>query len=152
MPAEAPAPIAEAPPEPVAAPAAPTQEPDLVLDLFEPTPETLDAQHAERLLRQRLEEALTLTFALTRCGLIDQTEYTANYNAFIRYAHSSGLAADLTSAEAEIRRIAESSGASYSLIYSRVPCTSPSLVTTRDTLRQWRDQAERSSSESSSTP
>lgn len=139
--------------DPVAAstaPSAPT--PDLVLDLFEPTPESLDAQQANALLSDQIEQALTVTFLITRCGLIAQQEYSDIYNALIRFALASGLSPDLDHAARDVRRLADAAGASYALVYSRIACTDPSLPPLVASIRQWRDQSARTVSDSSSNP
>jgi hypothetical protein len=139
------------PPAPIPEPAAPasaqpvTAQPELILELFEPTPESLDAQHRNRKLRGRIEEALVATFVLTRCGYFNTAEYNATYNAFIRYAVQVGLAPDSASAATEIRQLAESAGASYSLVYSRLPCADASLAPMAQSLRQWQVQPPTSS-------
>lgn len=145
--------IPEPTPAPIAnAPAKPIPQPDLILDLFEPTPDMLDAQQAASGTRNQIEHALTVTFLLTRCNYFSQQEYSDTYNALIRFAQESGLAANPNAAALEIRNLATSAGASYSLVYSRVPCDTASLTGVASQLRQWRDQSSRIVSKSSSTP
>jgi len=141
-------------PEPaaVATPSPPTAEPDLILDLFEPTPASLDAQQQATILRNQIEHALVVTFLLTRCTYVSQQEYSDTYNAIIQYAARSGLSPDIASAAAEVHRLSSSAGASYSLVYSRVPCTDPSLPPSLASLRQWRDQSARTVKPSSTIP
>lgn len=149
----APAPAVPPPAEPVSEPAtAPVPEPDLVLDLFEPTPASLDAQQQATKRRNQLEEALAVTFLLTRCKLMDQQEYSDTYNALIRYAHRAGLGTDLVETAALMQPIASAAGATYALVYSRVPCTAPSLPPALATLRHWRAQAAATVSDNSITP
>ena len=143
-PPPAPAPIAAAPPElpaprPVVAPA-PAARPDLVLDLFEPDSASLSAQQSDSALRGQIEHALTVSFVLTKCRLITQDEYSGTYNDLITYAASRHMAPDLPGAAVRVREIAKSAGASYSLVYSRVPCTDASLPPLAASLRDWRNQ------------
>ena len=147
-----PIPEAAAAPEPSAPQPTPAPEPDLVLELFEPTPESLNAQQSASRLRNQLEQALVATFLLTRCNYLSQQEYSDTYNSFIRYAVESGLSPDYHSAATELRRIASSAGASYSLVYSRLSCDDASLPPAAASVRAWRDQSARTVSDSSSTP
>lgn len=144
-----------APPIPQPAPtiaAGPAPQPDLILDLFEPTPDALDTQQKQARLQSQIEHALVVTFLLTRCNYLDAEEYSDTYNVLIRYAERSGLAPDINSAAAVIHRIAGSASASYSLVYSRVPCDSASLPPLAASLIAWRDQSSRTVNDSSSTP
>ena len=132
---------------------APAAKPDLVLDLFEPDAESLTAQHSEAALSSQIEHALVVSFVLTRCHLISQQEYADSYNALITYAASSHLAPDLPSAAVRVHEIAKSAGASYALVYSRVPCTDKSLPPLVASLRQWQHQSSsRTVIDNSSTP
>lgn len=136
---DAPAPQPAPPiPEPTAAAKAlPPVEVDLILDLFEPTPESLDAQHSAQALRGQIEQALVATFLLTKCHYFSQQEYADTYNALIRYALRSQLSPDIATAANDVRALASSAGASYSLIYSRVPCSDASLAPLAESLRKW---------------
>lgn len=145
--------VPEPAPAPTPAPAAtPAPAVDLVLDLFEPTPDQLHAQHSAHTVHNQVEHALVVSFLLTRCGLISEQEYSDTYNALIRYLVARDIAPDITTAARETRRLAQSAGASYALVYSRVPCTDPSLPPLVSSLTQWRDQSTRTVSDSSSTP
>lgn len=131
-----------------------TAKPDLVLDLFAPTPAALDAQHRTTLLRTQLEQALSITFLLTHCQYLSEAEYGAFYNRFAQFAVKSGLSTDFAAAEQDLRSLADAAGASYALVYSRVPCDDPSLAQTLASLRQWEAQADAVATvnDSSSTP
>jgi hypothetical protein len=118
------------------APATPPT-PDFVLDLFEPTPSTLDAQQAETAITGRIEHTLTVLFLLTSCHLITQQHYADSYNNLVRYALEAKLAPTAEAAEQRLRQIGSSAGASYSLIYSRVPCDDPSLPPLVAQLNAW---------------
>lgn len=147
-----PAPVT-AQPEP-APPETPTQPatPDLVLDLFAPSPDTLDAQQRTTQLRNQIEEALAISMLLTRCNLLSTTDYADTYNALIHYAVASGLSSDYNAASVELAPLAASAGASYALVYSRVPCTDASLPAALASLRHWQAQSARAITESSITP
>ncbi len=146
------------PPEPpVAVTAAsatpPQQKPDLVLDLFEPDSSSLSAQQGDSAASSQIEHALVVSFVLTRCHLITQQEYSATYNDLITFALRRHMAADIASAADRVHAIAKSAGASYALVYSRVPCSDKSLPPLVVTLRQWLDQSSsRTTMDNSSTP
>lgn len=136
-----PAPAAVAPASSNASPpAAPTPDPgkaQLILELFNPGDEALTRQLSRSALEQQIEHALTTSFVLRQCRLIGQNDYRDSFRALILYAQQSKLAADSASAETEVRRIAESSSASYALVYSRTRCDDPQLTPLADQLHRW---------------
>lgn len=120
-----------------------TPEPDLVLDLFDPSPQSLATQQNAAAISGQIEKALSVTFLLTSCELLSKQEYRRLYNAMITYAERTGLAPDAASAATRVRTIASAAGASYSLLYSRIPCADPSLPPLADTLITWRKSMNR---------
>ncbi len=126
--------------------------PDLILDLFAPTPARLDAQQRGAAITQRIEEVLAVTFLLSRCGFMSDAEYQATYQALVQYAYSAELAPSLEAAVIAVRPIADSAAASYRMVYGRVPCTDPSLPPIIDQLSAWRTQSARMVRDSSSNP
>ena len=111
--------------------------PETVLELFNPSDQSLTHQLNKTNLSQQIEQALTISFILTKCGTLSSTEYRDTFRALILYAQQMHLADDEVMAEKLVRHISESSGASYSLIYSRLSCSSPQLPALADQLRNW---------------
>lgn len=136
-----PAPVVEeAAPEPVAPPPPPLTDADVILDLFNPSAETADAQRTQSRVTQQLEEALTVSFVLRKCERITQQEYSDTYRALIFYAQRMNMAPTLAESEALMQNIGNASSASYALIYSRTPCDAPELAHVTRQLAQWRAQ------------
>ncbi|MFM9889774.1 MAG: hypothetical protein ACKVOE_03885 [Rickettsiales bacterium] len=134
-----------APPQPVAAhvqAAAPTPAPDpakaqLILELFNPSDQSLTQQLTTTAIEQQIEHALTTSFVLSKCGIINRDAYRDSFRALILYAERTHLAPDAPGAERLVRRISESSATSYALVYSRTECTSPTLPALADQLHRW---------------
>ena len=80
---------------------------------------------------------MTITFVLARCQVISQTDYGDIFRALVMYAEATKFAPDAASAEAKVRAIASSSSASYSLVYSRVPCSDAKLPELANTVTKW---------------
>jgi hypothetical protein len=118
-------------------PEEPTNTDRLVLELFNPSDQSLTHQLNKTNLSQQIEQALTISFILTKCGTLSQSQYRDTFRALILYAEQTHLANNAANAEIIVRRISESSGASYSLIYSRLSCTSPQLPALANQLRDW---------------
>ena len=108
-----------------------------ILELFNPSDQSLTQQLSETGLRQNIEQILTTSFVLTRCGHITEDDYRNSFLALIAYAQATKLSNDAASAEAVVRQIAESAGASYSLIYSRTKCDHPQLPGLAQQLLIW---------------
>lgn len=134
-----PPPVPEPAPQPIAV-ATPEEAPpaDLVLDLFSPTDGMLAAQIAESTLTRQIDEAITINFLLRRCEFLSARDYADTYRALVAYAYKAGLAPSMAEAEQRVRGISETASASYSLIYSRTPCTDPQLPAAHAQLRSWR--------------
>ncbi len=118
-------------------PEEPTHPDRLVLELFNPSDQSLTHQLNKTNLSQQIEQALTISFILTKCGILSESQYRDTFRALILYAEQTHLAKNTADAEIIVRRISESSGASYSLIYSRLSCTSPQLPALAKQLRDW---------------
>ena len=58
----------------------------MVLDLFNPTQDSLTAQINASALKSRIEDGLTLNFLLRRCALLTTDEYGDTYRALETYA------------------------------------------------------------------
>ena len=138
------------PPAPVIAPqpAVPVEKPlppappnasnsTVILELFSPSDQALTHQITETTLSEQIEQTLTMSFVLVQCQMVSQDDYRDIFRALILYAERVKLAADATSAEALVRQIAESSGASYSLIYSRTACSDPQLPPLAKQIVEW---------------
>lgn len=126
-------------PAPVPAPATPVEptvtrpQADLILDLFEPTATPQSAADLSR----KIEQALVVTYLLKQCAFLNETEYTAAYNAFIRYAVATQLTPSYPEAVTRVRTLADSANATYAFVYGRVPCTDRSLPQLKDQLQGW---------------
>lgn len=132
---------AEAPkPEPVppAPPSASTSQ--TILELFSPSDESLTHQRTETSLNGQIEQALTLTFVLTKCSLYSMDDYREVFRALVLYTQRTHLAPDAASADAYVRRIAESSQTSYALVYSRTLCDDKHLPGIATDIHEWTQQ------------
>jgi len=109
----------------------------IILELFNPSDQILDAQRAATSSTQQIEQTLTVTYVLTKCGLISNDDYRDTYRALVMYAEQAKLAPDMASADAKVREIAQSANASYALIYSRTSCTDQQLPTLAKQLTEW---------------
>lgn len=112
---------------------------EIILDLFSPSDASLARQHTESTYSQQIEETMAVTFVLARCLAISQDDYSAIFRALILYAERVKLAPDAQTAEARVREIAESSSASYSLIYSRMSCEDPNIAPLAREIVLWAD-------------
>lgn len=108
-----------------------------ILELFNPSDQMLTGQLNETAISQQIEQILTSSFVLTACKLMTGDDYRDSYRASILYAQRSKLAKDSASAEAKVRLIAKSAGASYSLVYSRTKCNDPKLPENARQLLEW---------------
>lgn len=109
----------------------------VILELFNPSDESLTHQRTETTYSQQIEQTLTMTYVLTKCLLISQDDYTNIFRALILYAERVKLAPDATWAESRVREIAQSANASYALIYSRTSCTDAQLQPLAKDILQW---------------
>ncbi len=137
------------PPVPVAVPVQPTppavpapsqatlDKSTEVLELFNPSEQSLTHQLNESQLSQQIEQVMTTSYVLAHCNLMDNDEYRDNFRALIVFAQHSGLAPDAVTAEAKVRQLAESAGVSYSLLYSRTNCGDPQLATIYRQMLNW---------------
>jgi len=124
-----PAPQAQVPPE--------ATNDQLVLELFNPSELSLTHQITKASLTQQIEQAITVSFVLSKCGLISADQYRDSFRALVLYAQQSHLADDAPRAEAMVRQIAKSAGAGYSLVYSRLSCSHPQLPQLAKQLVDW---------------
>jgi hypothetical protein len=112
----------------------------IILELFNPSDESLTHQQNETSYSQQIEQTLTVTFVLTKCQALSQDDYANIFRALIIYAQQVKLAPDAAGAEARVREIAESSNASYSLVYSRTSCEDPQLTPLATEVVEWADR------------
>lgn len=128
---------------PITPPAPPVQEAPLdeksakILELFNPSDFALTRQLNETTVSQQIEQILTSSFVLSACNIITAENYRDSFRAVTAYAQHVKLATDAASAEAKIRQISESAGASYSLVYSRTKCDDPRLPPIAAHLLSW---------------
>jgi hypothetical protein len=127
------------PSSPVESPAAMSND-RLVLELFNPSDRSLTHQITKTTLTKHIEQALTVSFILSKCNLISETEYRDSFRALIVYAQQSQLAENRAAAEATVRQIGEAASASYSLVYSRLSCANGQLPALASQLKTWREQ------------
>lgn len=127
------APVAEAP-----LPAPPNVEnSQAILELFSPTEESLNGQLQQSTISRQIEQALTVSYVLTKCLIISQDDYRDTFRALVVYAERSNLAIDPVAADTIVREIAQSANASYALIYSRTSCTDKQLPGLAKELVRW---------------
>jgi len=113
-------------------------EPDPVLQLFNPSQASLDEQLSDASLKSRLEEAMTTSFILKRCGLVSDEAYNQTYQALMLYAQRMQPGLSTQQLQENFAGIVASSSASYGLIYARLSCDTPQLSTAAAQLAQWR--------------
>lgn len=124
--------------EPEAPPAPPNADNSkTILELFSPSDVSLDSQLTTTGINRQIEQALTVTYVLTKCVIISQDDYADTYQALLLYAQLSHLAPDEQTADQKLREIAESANASYSLIYSRISCNDKQLQPLAAQLSNW---------------
>jgi hypothetical protein len=109
-----------------------------VLELFNPSDQSLTHQLNETALSQQVEQVMATSYILAHCKLMDDDEYRDNFRALIVFAQHSGLAPDAMTAEAKVRQLAQSAAVSYSLLYSRTNCMDPQLLTSQRQMTNWR--------------
>lgn len=133
-----PSPVIQPAAQPAPAPTSTTpQKAQLILELFNPGDASLSKQLTTTVLEQQLEQALITSFVLRKCGILSHSDFSDSFRAMIYYAMRTHLAADATSAETTVRRISESAGTSYALLYSRTDCADATLPQLAYTLRSW---------------
>ena len=108
-----------------------------ILELFNPSDFALTRQLNETTVSQQIEQILTSSFVLSACNIITSDNYRDSFRAVIVYAQKVRLANSPEAAEAKVRQISESAGASYSLVYSRTKCDDPRLPTIASQLLAW---------------
>jgi hypothetical protein len=112
----------------------------IILELFSPSDQSLNHQLTTTSLSQQIEQTMTITFVLVKCQIISQDDYSDIFRALILYAQGTKLAPDAASAEAKVRQIAESSSASYALVYNRASCTDSKLPPLANDITKWSRQ------------
>lgn len=125
------------PPPPEPAPALDAKS-TTILELFNPSDAVLTHQLNESEISQRMEQIFVTSFVLSNCHLLSTDEYRDTFRALILYAMQTGLAVDVTSAEARARAIAESASTSYRLVYRATQCDEPKLPQIAHELQDWR--------------
>lgn len=108
-----------------------------VLELFNPSDQSLTHQLNETTVRQTIEQIIATNYVLANCKRIDTDTYRDSFRALILYAQTSNLAANAVEAENKVRQIADAASASYSLLYYRTKCDDPKLDTTTAQLIAW---------------
>ena len=108
-----------------------------VLELFNPSDQSLTHQLNETAISQQVEQVMATSYILSHCKLMNDDEYRNNFRALIVFAQHNGLASDAATAETTVRRLAESAGVSYSLLYSRTNCADPQLAAIERQMINW---------------
>lgn len=108
-----------------------------VLELFNPSDQSLTHQLNETTVRQNIEQIIATNYVLANCKRIDTDTYRDSFRALILYAQKSNLAANAVEAETKVRQIADAASASYSLLYYRTRCEDPKLEKTTAQLIAW---------------
>lgn len=108
-----------------------------VLELFNPSDQSLTHQLNETTVRQTIEQIIATNYVLANCKRIDTDTYRDSFRALILYAQTSGLASSAVEAENKVRQIADAASASYSLLYYRTKCEDPKLDVTTAQLIAW---------------
>jgi hypothetical protein len=108
-----------------------------VLELFNPSDQSLTHQLNETTVRQTIEQIIATNYVLANCKRIDTDTYRDSFRALILYAQTSNLAANAVEAENKVRQIADAASASYSLLYYRTKCDDPKLDITTAQLIAW---------------
>lgn len=130
-------------PAPIAASPSPQQsigdkdKATLVLELFNPTDQSLSSQHSETNTAQQIEQIMATSYILEQCDRISKKDQHDTYRALIVYAQRTGLAANQATAQARVHHLAESAGVSYTLLYRRTNCDDPKLKQIRKQLLAW---------------
>ncbi|MFZ4541783.1 MAG: hypothetical protein ACOYNL_08265 [Rickettsiales bacterium] len=109
----------------------------VVLELFNPSDQSLTHQLNETTVRQQVEQIMATSYVLFNCGLTKPLDYRDSFRAAIVFAHRNKLGKSMEETEVKVRQIAEAAGASYSLLYSRTKCNDPQLPTTAKQLLNW---------------
>lgn len=112
----------------------------VVLELFNPSDESLTHQLNDTTVRQQIEQVMATSFVLFNCKLIKSKDYQNNYLALIVLAQRNKLARDQKDAETKVNEIAKAAGASYGLLYSRTRCDDPKLPGIAQQLIDWQKQ------------
>ena len=114
-------------------------EGDVVLDLFNPSDASLSEQLSESTLKRRLEEAMTTSFILKRCGRLNDSDYNDTYRALMTYAQKMQPTLNTQQLLENFNAVIASASASYGLIYARLSCDTPQLTAATDQLAAWRE-------------
>jgi hypothetical protein len=110
-----------------------------VLELFNPSDQSLTHQLNETTIRQQIEQIMATNYVLANCHLIDAESYRNSFRALIVYAQRTKFADSWVTAEEKVRSITESASASYSLLYYRTKCDDPKLAQTTRQLIDWQN-------------
>jgi hypothetical protein len=110
-----------------------------VLELFNPSDQSLTHQLNETAVTQQIEQIMATSYVLSRCQLMDDAAYRDNFRALIIFAQKNNLAPDAMSAEAKLRQIAESASTSYQLLYRRTTCDNARLPFIAQQLHDWQN-------------
>lgn len=135
------APLTEKPPQ--ATPKAPKNQAltqdnaTTVLELFNPSDQSLTNQLNETTIRQNIEQIVATNYVLANCKRIDTETYRDSFRALMVYAQTTKLAASAVEADTKVRQISEAASASYSLLYYRTKCDDPKLDTVKAQLISW---------------
>ena len=108
-----------------------------VLELFNPSDQSLTNQLNETTIRQSIEQIVATNYVLANCKRIDTQTYRDSFRALMVYAQTTKLVASAVEADAKVRQISEAASASYSLLYYRTKCDDPALDRVKAQLIAW---------------
>ena len=135
-------PTSEQPKAAIVAPVNPSLTQDnatTVLELFNPSDQSLTNQLNETAITQQIEQIMATSYVLSRCQLMDDDAYRDNFRALIIFAQKNNLAPDAASADKKLRQIAKSASTSYTLLYRRTKCDNARLPIIAQQLHEWQN-------------
>jgi hypothetical protein len=127
-----------APQKQVAAPAKQAPVPTHpILELFNPSDETISRDQAKSKIHEELEQLLVIAIMLQRCDIVSESEYTGIYQASYRYAQRTRLFTDVDALMPELLLSAQKT---YQLVYAGTSCQESSLRTLKEQTMAWQAQ------------
>ncbi len=111
--------------------------PTIVLELFNPSDETLTQQLSETTIRQNIEQVLSTSFVLSRCGVLDSNANSDIFRASVAYAVNTHFAKDIPDAVGKIQALHQSAAATYVMLYRNTDCKNPTLKTIAAQMVKW---------------
>ena len=111
--------------------------PTLVLELFNPTDQTLNKPVSEATVRQNIEQILSTSFVLSNCGLIESDISRDSFRASVMYAIDTKYAKDGNDAILKIQKIQKAASATYEMLYRNTNCKDSKLPVIAKQMHEW---------------